>query len=348
MRTKVQSIISHWQLADTMSALNVHRTLGKILYMAPLVPEDVSGSGSSNGGPAKRGTRQQKIGLKTITVPDWVIHHLAWWASPAVSQRVSLKIQDTDFTVFTDASTHGWGLNRATTVSVGSCPKLNARTTLIFWKCKPCIVLSAVSSTDCTAMWFTWYPTMLQWYCTSSRKAGPSHSDWHGWRSDFSSSAIANALSSCQSNCRDTAACHDWDGHYPPNGWSVPTCYNQCSTVGDSRGLICSSHSTTRSASSSYLHFRIWGWPTSTLCQSRGTGWAWCMLPTIKNHPNSHSQAQTVQLNHLDTHSSLQNGCIMDAGAFATLTGQTNSHLRPTQTTHSSHSLKREESRNPE
>ena len=42
-------------------------------------------------------------------MPDWVIHHLAWWASPAMSQGLPLKIRDTNFTLFTDASTHGWG-----------------------------------------------------------------------------------------------------------------------------------------------------------------------------------------------------------------------------------------------
>ena len=37
MQIKVQSIINHWRLADTVSALDIHKMLGAIQYMAPLV-----------------------------------------------------------------------------------------------------------------------------------------------------------------------------------------------------------------------------------------------------------------------------------------------------------------------
>ena len=44
-----------------------------------------------------------------ITVPQWVLQEVAWWASPAVLQGLPLATQDTEVTLFTDASNLGWG-----------------------------------------------------------------------------------------------------------------------------------------------------------------------------------------------------------------------------------------------
>ena len=38
-----------------------------------------------------------------------ILHQVAWWASPAVLQGVSLSALETEITLFTDASSHGWG-----------------------------------------------------------------------------------------------------------------------------------------------------------------------------------------------------------------------------------------------
>ena len=44
-----------------------------------------------------------------ITVPPWVLAEVAWWASPAVLQGLSLATDETEGTLFTDASSSGWG-----------------------------------------------------------------------------------------------------------------------------------------------------------------------------------------------------------------------------------------------
>ena len=44
-----------------------------------------------------------------IQVPATVLHQLAWWASPAVNQGVSLRVPEAEVTLFTDASSQGWG-----------------------------------------------------------------------------------------------------------------------------------------------------------------------------------------------------------------------------------------------
>ena len=44
-----------------------------------------------------------------ITVPQWVLSEVAWWASPAVLQGLPLAAKETEVTLFTDASSSGWG-----------------------------------------------------------------------------------------------------------------------------------------------------------------------------------------------------------------------------------------------
>ena len=44
-----------------------------------------------------------------ITVPQWVLSEVAWWASPAVLQGLPLAAKETEVTLFTDASSLGWG-----------------------------------------------------------------------------------------------------------------------------------------------------------------------------------------------------------------------------------------------
>ena len=44
-----------------------------------------------------------------ITVLQWVLSEVAWWASPAVLQGLPLATRETEVTLFTDASSSGWG-----------------------------------------------------------------------------------------------------------------------------------------------------------------------------------------------------------------------------------------------
>ena len=44
-----------------------------------------------------------------ITVPQWVLSEVAWWASPAVLQGLPLATRETEVTLFTHAFSSGWG-----------------------------------------------------------------------------------------------------------------------------------------------------------------------------------------------------------------------------------------------
>ena len=99
MQTKVQSIINRWLLADTVSAMDIHKMLGTIQYMAPLVPRGRLRFRPIQWWASEAWDQTTEDWAHRTTFPDWVIHHLAWWASPAVSQGLSLKIQDSDFTL---------------------------------------------------------------------------------------------------------------------------------------------------------------------------------------------------------------------------------------------------------
>ena len=44
-----------------------------------------------------------------IQVPQWVLSEVAWWSSPAVLQSLPLITKETEVTLFTDASSSGWG-----------------------------------------------------------------------------------------------------------------------------------------------------------------------------------------------------------------------------------------------
>ena len=44
-----------------------------------------------------------------IQVPQWVLSEVAWWSSPAVLQGLPLAARETEVTLFTDASSSGWG-----------------------------------------------------------------------------------------------------------------------------------------------------------------------------------------------------------------------------------------------
>ena len=44
-----------------------------------------------------------------ITIPQWLLSEVAWWASPAVLQGLPLATKETEVTLFTHASSSGWG-----------------------------------------------------------------------------------------------------------------------------------------------------------------------------------------------------------------------------------------------
>ena len=108
MQIKVRAIINHWRSATTVSILMVQNAghyseydsvsaQRAVAFPAPSVVD------SYHMGPNFRGWAQ------CIYVQNWVIHQLAWWVSLAVCQGLLLMGRDTDMTLYTDVSLHGWG-----------------------------------------------------------------------------------------------------------------------------------------------------------------------------------------------------------------------------------------------
>ena len=109
MRIKVQSVLQHWMANPNITARDLHRLLGMLVFMASLV----------RGGRLRLRPVQwwaatawcQRTGnwSDRIQVPQWVLSEVAWWSSPAVLQGLPLAARETEVTLFTDASSSGWG-----------------------------------------------------------------------------------------------------------------------------------------------------------------------------------------------------------------------------------------------
>ena len=85
MLTKVQSIINHWCLADTVSALDLHKMLGTIQYMAPLVPRGCLRFRAIQWWASEAWDQQQKIGLREL---PWQIGSFIIWPGGRLQQCV--------------------------------------------------------------------------------------------------------------------------------------------------------------------------------------------------------------------------------------------------------------------
>ena len=108
MRLKVQPVHQHWMTNPVITARNLHRLLGMVVFMTTLVPR----------GRLCRPVQWwattawcQRTGncSDRITVPQWVLSEVAWWASPAVLQDLPLATRETEVTLYTEASSSGWG-----------------------------------------------------------------------------------------------------------------------------------------------------------------------------------------------------------------------------------------------
>ena len=109
MRLKVQAILDHWRMAWDISARDLHRMLCVINYMAGLVPRGRLRFRPIQWWAMEAWNQFHGRWSDRLTVPASVLHQLAWWASPAVNQGVSLCAREAEVTLFTDASLQGWG-----------------------------------------------------------------------------------------------------------------------------------------------------------------------------------------------------------------------------------------------
>ena len=109
MRVKIQNTLDHWRSHPLISARDLHRLLGMLTFMATLVPRGRLRLRPIHWWASEVWCQETGSWSDRISVTPTILHQVAWWASPAVLQGVSLSALETEITLFTDASSHGWG-----------------------------------------------------------------------------------------------------------------------------------------------------------------------------------------------------------------------------------------------
>ena len=109
MRIKVQSVLQHWMANPNITARDLHRLLGMLVFMASLVRRGRLRLRPVQWWAATAWCQRTRNWSDQIQVPQWVLSEVAWWSSPAVLQGLPLAARETEVTLFTDASSSGWG-----------------------------------------------------------------------------------------------------------------------------------------------------------------------------------------------------------------------------------------------
>ena len=109
MRVKVQSVHQHWMANPNITARDLHRLLGMLVFMASLVRWGRLRLRPVQWWAATAWCQRTGNWSERIQVPQWVLSEVAWWSSPAVLQGLPLAARETEVTLFTDASSSGWG-----------------------------------------------------------------------------------------------------------------------------------------------------------------------------------------------------------------------------------------------
>ena len=133
MRLKVQSVHQHWMTDPNITARDLHRLLGMLVFTASLVRRGRLRLCLVQWWAATAWCQRTGSWSDRITVPQWVLSEVAWWASPAVLQGLPLAAKETEVTLFTDASSSGWGA------------QLGSRSTRGQWSASPKIVAHKLS-----------------------------------------------------------------------------------------------------------------------------------------------------------------------------------------------------------
>ena len=115
MRLKVQSVHQHWMTDPNITARDLHRLLRILVFMALLVRRGRLRLRPVQLWAATAWCQRTGNWSDRIQVPQWVLSEMAWWSSPAVLQGLPLVTKETEVTLFTDASSSGWG------AQLGSC-----------------------------------------------------------------------------------------------------------------------------------------------------------------------------------------------------------------------------------
>ena len=90
MRLRVQSVHQHWMTNPVITAPNLHRLLGMVVFKAALVQWGRLRLRPVQWWATTAWCQMTRSCSNRITVPLWVLSEVAWWSSPAVLQGLPL------------------------------------------------------------------------------------------------------------------------------------------------------------------------------------------------------------------------------------------------------------------
>ena len=99
MRVKVQSVHQHWMANPNITARDLHRLLGMLVFMASLVRRGRLRLRPVQWWAATAWCQRTGNWSDRIQVPQWVLSEVAWWSSPAVLQGLPLAARETEVTL---------------------------------------------------------------------------------------------------------------------------------------------------------------------------------------------------------------------------------------------------------
>ena len=273
MRLKVQSVHQRWTTDPNMTARDLHRLLGMLVFMALLVRRGWLRIRPVQWWAARAWCQRTGNWSDRIQVPQWVLSEVAWWSSPAVLQGLPLVTKETEVTLFTDASSSGWGAQLGSRSTQGQwsasqrswhinvlemqaviyavrdfLPHLRSRVVRLM--CDNAVTVAYIKKEGGTRSHTLMQLTirLLKW---CNRKV---------------------SISICQ-ECTTFRRfpCPESARHWPRSGrwpWRV---YDPCLPSGASHGSTCLRHSPTDDSSSSYRRIRTPGQSGQMPCPCLGT-----------------------------------------------------------------------------
>ena len=99
MQVKVQSVHQHWMANPNITARDLHRLLGMLVFMASLVRRGRLRLRPVQWWAATAWCQRTGNWSDRIQVPQWVLSEVAWWSSPAVLQGLPLAARETEVTL---------------------------------------------------------------------------------------------------------------------------------------------------------------------------------------------------------------------------------------------------------
>ena len=277
MRVKVQSVHQHWMANPNITARDLHRLLGILVFMASLVRW-----GRLRLHPVQRWAATawcQRTGnwSDRIQVPQWVLSEVAWWSSPAVLQDLPLAAREMEVTLFTDAFSSGWGAQLGSHSTQGQWSASQ-------WLCH-INVLEMQAVIYAVRDFLPHLRSRVVWLMSDNAVMVAYIKNEGGTRSHTLMQKTIRLLKWCDSKaitlvpvhlpgvyaisrripCPESARLWPRSGRWP---WRV---YDQCLPSGANHRSICLGHSPTDDSSSSFRHIRTPGRSGQMPCPCPGT-----------------------------------------------------------------------------